>query len=208
VGRLVVWGTGGHARVVLDAALGTCAFETIAFVDDDPLKADDLFCGCSVVGTPDRLTGLQDHQFAIAIGDNRVRASCFERALSAGLSAATLIHTRVTVAASATIGAGTVVMAGAVVNPSARIGRNCIINTGAIVEHDCVVGDHAHISPGAILGGNVTVGAFAHVGIGAVVLPGTVVGHSATVGAGSVVLKAVPPGTTVAGIPARTLHPK
>jgi len=41
------------------------------------------------------------------------------------------------------------------------------------------------------------------IGAGAVILPGVEIGAGAQVGANSVVTRDVPPGTTVAGIPAR-----
>jgi acetyltransferase-like isoleucine patch superfamily enzyme len=47
----------------------------------------------------------------------------------------------------------------------------------------------------------------AAIGSGATILCGVVIGERATVGAGSVVTKDVPDGATVAGNPARLLHP-
>jgi acetyltransferase EpsM len=202
---LFIWGAGGHGKVVLDVARSTGRFERIAFLDDDPTKSDMSFCDCEVVGGTQAVGQFEGSWVVIAVGDNRLRAQCFRRALAEGLLATALVHERAVISRSASIGPGTVVMPGAIVNAGAIVGENCIINTAAVIEHDCSIGAHAHISPRVALGGNVSVGPFAHVGIGAVVLPGAAVGEEAIVGAGAVVLKEAPARCTVVGVPAKTL---
>jgi sugar O-acyltransferase (sialic acid O-acetyltransferase NeuD family) len=202
---LLIWGAGGHAKVVLDIARSSGRFGRIVFVDDDPGKAGLRFCGCPVLGGPGELHRFPASAFVIAVGDNRVRARCFGRALGGGLSPVALVHPTAVVSPSAIIGSGTVVMAGAIVNAGAEIGENCIVNSGAIVEHDCRIAGHVHVSPRAVLGGGVTVGACAHVGIGAVVLPGAAVGEESVVGAGAVVLREAPARRTMVGVFAKPL---
>jgi pyridoxal phosphate-dependent aminotransferase EpsN len=205
---LLIWGAGGHGKVVLYLARDTESFEQIVFLDDDPSRVGGFFCECPVVGGPEELPRFAGASFVVAVGDNHQRAECFERGLAAGLSARTLVHKTAIVAPSAFIGRGTVVMPGAVINPGAVIGANCIINSGAVVEHDCVIADHVHISPRAALGGAVSVGRFAQVGLGAVVLPSGRVGEESIVGAGAVVLRGVPVRSIVAGVPARVVSRK
>ena len=202
--KLLLWGAGGHAKVVLDIASAMRAFTDICFVDDDPEKQGQSFRGLPII-SGSRLSGWSG-SFLIAIGDNRIRAARYRAASGAGLCAATLVHPSAIVSPSAAIGEGTVVMPGAVINADARVGRNSIVNTGAIVEHDCVVGDHAHIAPRVALGGAVKVGDFALIGSGAVALPGAVIGENAIVGAGAVVLEGAPASATVAGVPARVVR--
>jgi sugar O-acyltransferase (sialic acid O-acetyltransferase NeuD family) len=192
--RLLIWGCGGHARVVLDAAREMNVFHQTAFHDDDPAMA-----------TPS-ISQLRDagfDEFIIAIGANSVRALRFDEALESGLRPAVCVHPTAWISPGASIGAGTVVMARAVVQSDARIGRNCIINTGAIVEHDCTIGDHTHLSPSVTLGGTVSVGEYVHMGIGAIALPGSRIGDRSVIGAGAVVLREIPADVTAVGVPAR-----
>ena len=205
---LVIWGAGGHGKVVLDVARSVPSFDLIVFLDDDRSRARIPFCECMVIGGSEELERLAGTSFVIAVGDNHRRAQCFERALASGLAATALIHKTAVIAASAVIGPGTVVMPGVVVNPGSVVGANCIINSGAIVEHDCRIADHVHISPRVALGGRVSVGRFAHVGLGALVLPGGTVGEKSVVGAGAVVLSAVPHDSMVVGVAARELPAK
>ena len=202
---LLIWGSGGHAKVVVDIIHNTEAFNWISFIDDDPLRAGESFCGYPLIGGLEELHRFSGSFFLIALGDNRSRALCFGLALDHGLLPISLIHPAAIISPSASIGKGTVVMAGAIVNAGAVIGEDCILNSGSIVEHDCRVDAHAHISPGAVLGGGASVGSFAHVGIGAILLPGASVGEESVVGAGAVVLHKVPARCTVVGVPAKAL---
>jgi sugar O-acyltransferase (sialic acid O-acetyltransferase NeuD family) len=211
--RLLVWGAGGHGKVVADLvrALG---HEVVGFVDADPDKLDRVAepGGARVVLAEEelrRLLGdgaeLPDGATAVvpAMGTNRTRLAALD--VLGHRVAPGLVHPAATVSPSAELGPGTVVFAGAVVNAGARIGRGVIVNTGAVVEHDCQVGDAAHISPGAVLAGGVTIGPRGWVGAGAVVIEGRRIGSDVTVGAGAVVLRDVPDGQTVVGVPARAI---
>ena len=202
---LLIWGAGGHAKVVLDIARATGSFDAIDFIDDDAERAGVPFCDCPTMDGPWELHRMAGRSFVVAIGDNRARAQCFHRALDHGLTPESLLHSTAVIAPSASIGRGTVIMAGAIVNAGAVIGENCILNSGSIVEHDCKIGPHVHISPRAVLGGGASVRAFAHIGIGAILLPGALVGEESIVGAGAVVLEEAPARCTVVGVPARAL---
>jgi sugar O-acyltransferase (sialic acid O-acetyltransferase NeuD family) len=213
---LLVWGGGGHGKVVADVA--RAAGHAIAgYVDRDSAKLGGVVepGGSVVVMTEDELRavlaagGALPHgagAVALAIGDNALRAAALE-ALG-GLAAPALVHPSAAVSPSAGLGAGTVVFPLAAVNAAATLGRGVIVNTGAIVEHDCVIGEGAHLSPGSVLGGGVAIGARSWVGAGATVLPGVRIGRGVRVGAGAVVLRDVPDGQTVAGVPARPLPPR
>lgn len=141
-----------------------------------------------------------------AIGDNRLREETCRRLKKKGVLLQGAAHPSSVVSPRARLEPGAVICAGAVVGPGARIGRGTLINTGAQIDHDGRIGDFAHVAPGAVLGGNVSVGTRAWVGLGARVREGIRIGADAVVGAGAVVVRNVPPGTIVAGIPARPLR--
>jgi acetyltransferase-like isoleucine patch superfamily enzyme len=61
--------------------------------------------------------------------------------------------------------------------------------------------------PGAYVYAPITIGHRAFIGAHAVLMPGVTIGDGAVVGVGSVVTRDVPPGTVVAGVPARPVRP-
>lgn len=203
--RLVVFGAGGHGKVVADVGR-SAGFVVVGFLDDAPGRVDAQFFGLPVVRGDEYLAGrtrLSGTAVALGIGDNAARQRTFQRLRIAGVEVATLIHASAAVAPSACLGTGTVVMALAAVNPDASVGDGVILNTGSVVEHDCRLGDFVHLSPNVALGGAVEIGDRTHLGLGAVALPGVRIGVDVRVGAGAAVIQDVRDGITVVGVPAR-----
>lgn len=201
---IVVYGAGGHAKVVLDI-LRLNSLEVVAVLDDEPTKTGLHFGGCPISRASAALAGLMQQKIpaVVAIGDNTLRAQAAQRILNAGGHLHTVVHPAAVIGSDVTLGAGTVVMAGVVINAGAAIGANVILNTACSVDHDCSLGDHTHISPGAHLGGQVHVGAYTQIGIGASVLPGITIGSHVVVGGGAVVIHPIPSHAVAYGVPAR-----
>lgn len=204
---ILVYGAGGHGRVVLDAALRVPGLRVIGVVDDDPKRHGERVLGVNVLGGASIFSEPRFGacRVVVAIGDAAARAAAVARVEAAGLGFAAVVHPAAFVARDVSIGDGAMVLPMAVVHTGAAIGCHAIVNTGAIVEHDCIIGEFAHVSPGACLGGGVHVERAAHVGLGACVLPGLRVGAGAVVAAGAAVIADVPPGAVVGGVPARNL---
>lgn len=203
--KVVVFGAGGHAKVIISTILE--AGDSVEGVyDDHAEKHGRKVLGVEVLGPIVEASPFPDVFAILAIGDNRVRHELAQKLL--GWQWATIRHPRAYVHTTAKIGRGTAVLAGAIVQPEAEIGDHVIVNTGASVDHDCRIGDFVHLAPGVRLAGEVTVGEGALIGIGASVLPGVRIGAWAVVGAGAVVTEDVAPGITVVGVPARPLEKK
>ena len=213
--RFLLWGCGGHGRVVRDIVEANGAV-VVACADRDASRARRfaeelsgqvaIFSEEELLDSPDGLTLPDDcNAVALAIGNPTVRRKAAERCGSLPLPP--LVHPRATVSPQATVGAGSVVIAGAVVNAGAVLGRGVIVNTGATIGHDVIVSDFAHVAPGANLCGASRVGEGAWIGAGSVVIQGITIGDAATVGAGAVVVRDVPGNTVVLGNPAR-IHRK
>ena len=205
--KIVVVGCGGHAKVVVDAALsaGIAAADLLGFVDDDPRRIGTEVMGMRVLSTLESLAQPGAVSLVMGIGDNAARRGQFERARALGYQVLTVIHPSAVVGRGCTFGPGTVVMANVVVNADTRIADNVILNTACSVDHDCRVESHVHVAPGARVAGGVTIGAGTLLGIGAVVIPGMSIGAGTIVGAGAVVTRDLAANCVAVGSPARVI---
>lgn len=102
------------------------------------------------------------------------------------------------------------------IHPAAQLGVGIFLDhaTGIVIGETSIVEDNVSILQNVTLGGtgketgerHPKIRAGVLVGAGATILGNIEIGANARIGAGSVVLKAVAPGTTVAGVPARALR--
>ena len=204
--RILVYGAGGHGKVVADMFIARGAGEFGGFVDDREESWGNKVMGFPVLGNGEWLREEAVHSriaIALGIGDNRSRQLLADRCAQWGIEILTVLHPAATVSCSAQLGRGTAVMAGAIVNPDARVGAGVIVNTGCVVEHDVEIGDYAHVAPNATMGGASCLGALSHLGLGAVVLQGIRIGAQTVVGAGAVVVENLPDHVVATGVPAR-----
>ena len=201
---IVIFGTGGHARVLHDIALDCAVFNVIGFVAP---RAGGEFCGLPVFGD-DSLVSSGCRHGVIGIGDNHLRmqvAGAVQRR-DASFEFVSLVHSSAQHLRGVQIGQGSVVMPGALLNSAVSIGAHCILNTGCVVDHDSVIEDFASIAPGAVLGGGVKVGRGTAVALGAKVIHGITIGAGSVIGAGALVLHDVAAGVLAYGSPCRTVR--
>jgi acetyltransferase EpsM len=194
---IIIFGAGGHAKVVLDCIYSNSS-EVKAFFSD---SGDDL----ELRGLPilSELPNAKTHSLVVAIGNNSIRKSVVERCKNFGFVNAT--HCSAIFGSNIIWGNGVMVMAGVVINCDTKIGSHVIVNTNSSIDHDCEIDDYVHISPNVALAGNVSIGEGTHIGIGASILPGVKIGKWATIGAGALILRDVPDYAVVVGIPGQII---
>lgn len=200
--KIVLLGSGGHARVVVDSIMQTNSYEIVGFVGPE----DCSYRSYRRIGDDADLDAIRaagvDHAFVCLgfLGKGTVRQELFSRLKSSGFIIPSIVDPSAKLALDVYLGEGVYVGKMAVLNSGATVGDAAIVNTGAIVEHDCAVGAFSHISVNATLCGGVSVGEATFVGASAVVLQGVQLGDRVIVGANSTVLKSVADDTIIVGV--------
>ena len=202
---LLLFGAGGHARVVADAVLCSGRWGAVRASDrNGEVCIGELLPGVAMVTLTDLLDAKEQAcALHVSIGNNIFRQ---REASALGLERLmTVAHPRASVSPHALIAAGCFIAAQSVLSPGAQLGTGVIVNHAAVVDHDVRVGAFSHIAPGAVLGGAAQIGARVLIGAGAVVLPGVSVCDDAVIGAGALVRDHVRTAGTWVGVPARRL---
>jgi len=202
--KILIFGSGGHGKVLLDILLESGA-DIEGFLDDDLKKLGKEIRGFPVLGDMKYLEGKNSVKIALGIGNNRIRENIYQKAKNLKIDIVSAIHPKAIVSKDVKMGKGIVIMPGAVINPGVVIEDGVVVNTGATVDHDCYLERFCHIWPGAHLAGGVRVGEFSYVGTGAAVIQNITIGKNVIIGAGAVVISDIPDKVTAVGVPAKVI---
>jgi sugar O-acyltransferase (sialic acid O-acetyltransferase NeuD family) len=137
--EIIIYGGGGHGKVILDI-LKLNNYQIKGFVDDDDAKKGQSFMDYPILG------GLNDIEFLnqnvlsfVAIGENKFRFEATTKLSQLGIQIINAIHPKSILAESIAVQTGICVMAGGIINSGTSIEDGVIINTGATVDHDCIL---------------------------------------------------------------------
>lgn len=205
--KLLIIGSGGHAKVVLDILKSDYKnkFEIVGLISNDPVgsKINDI----KVVGNDsdlERYKNKADYTF-VAIGDNLKRYKISKKLKRLGFQLISIISKNSFISSSCIIDNNVVIMPGVVINTSSVINEGCIINTSSSIDHDCYIGSYSHVAPGVHLAGSVQLGEGVFLGVGVSIIPKIKIGSWSLVGAGSCVVKDIPEKTLSYGVPAKVI---
>lgn len=192
---IVLYGAGGHCKVVMDIL--ACHGYTVEYVADDNHTEGNL------LGIPLQAPREEYDSLLVTIGNCQIRRRIVSKVKAKHYP--TIVHPSAIVSPTSILGKGTVLMQGSIVQACSQIGDHCIVNTKASVDHDCVIENFVHIASGATICGESKVGEGTWIGAGSVVKQGIHIGRDCMIGAGAAVVKDIPDGAVAVGVPAKVI---
>ena len=106
--KIVLVGSGQHARVVLYNMKAQGKYDVACFLDSDSSKVGQIFEGYEIAGTYDDLDAIKEkydtNKFFIAFGNMKYRKPVFKHFINAGWEAVNIIHPDAVVAPDTKMG--------------------------------------------------------------------------------------------------------
>lgn len=204
--KIIVLGSGGHAKVVID----TLQQLNTDIIGIATLSNESSFMGIPIIGNDDDVLRYPPDEILLvngigSIGDVGLRKKVFLKFKNQGYSFYTMIHPSAMLSPTVTLGEGVQIMAGSVVQTDVQISDNVLLNTRTSIDHECQIGSHSHIAPGCTLSGQVLVEEEVHLGTGTTVIQQINIGKGVLAGAGSVIIQDIPSYQKVYGVPAKVI---
>ena len=209
--EVIVLGSGGHAKVVIDILCEMINYKIIG-VTSTNLKQGSSFQGYEVLGDDNVLPLYKQNgikHVAMGIGGyrhNNLRKTVFQKIKILGFEFANVIHPKSILSKTSKLGEGVTIFPGAIINTEVKIGDNVIIATGASIDHETIIENHALVSAGVTIGANAMIKESALLALGSKVISGVTIGSNSLVAAGAVVVNDIRDNQQVFGLPAKEKH--
>ncbi len=209
--KVIIIGSQGHAKVVIDIFEKENKYQIIGLIDAFRENGEETL-GYKVLGNEEDLPELlQKHpgcEVFIAIGDNWVRYKEMMKVKEFvhNVKFATTIHPSAQLGKNVKVGIGVAIMPGVIINSDSIIGDFAVVNTKSSMGHDSKMHNFSSLAPDVTTGGNVTIGEFSAISIGAIIKHGISVGSHTVVGAGALLMKNCGDNIVIYGIPATTIR--
>ncbi len=194
--KLVIFGSGNHAKVIFSEIIKQNRYNFLGFIDDKkkeniPIIKVGKKTYYNLGNIKKIINSKNDFSGIIGIGLNSIRKKVYQEItkINKNFDFETIFSDSCNVNSLIFTGKGTLIMSGSVVNAFTKIGNHCIINTSCSLDHNNEIADFVSLGPGVITGGNVTIDENTHIGIGAKISNNIKIGSNVVVGANSFINK-------------------
>jgi acetyltransferase EpsM len=210
--KIIIFGRGGQAKVVLDCIKLIKTYKAIGFISDK--KYDPSFSRqIKYLGSIQDLNKIikrynsKNLYGVIAIGDNLKRKKILLKIkkIDKSFKWTNVIHPSAIISPSTIIGLGNMILAGSVISTETKIYNHVSINTGSYIDHNNIFHNFSSTGPGVITGGNVTVSEQSFLGIGSVIKDKIFIGKNTVIGGKAFVRKNCKANSVYYGVPAKRI---
>ena len=200
--KIIIFGSGDHAKVLLTEILKLKRYNFLGFCDEKKKKNKTIL---QIRNKKFKILGNLSEIKKI-VSKNKIRKKIVRQTQNLkNLKWETIVSKDVKLNGNVSIGSGTFINTGTIINTNSTVGDHCSINTRSSIDHGCVFQDYSGTGPGVILGGNVKVEELSYIGIGSIIKNGLKIGRNSIVGAGSLVLKNCEKNSIFFGLPAKKI---
>lgn len=193
--RLIIIGSGGLAKSILDSALNLNNLDVFGFIDEQKKRGIKIN-GVNVVGKIKDIIKLNKQNkincFIVGVGDNYLRKKINDQIMNLKIKnfkPISIIDKSAQISTFSTIGRGSYIAPKVVIQTSVKIGNGCLINMGSIIDHDNSIGQYSSTAPGCVTGGNVNIGKLCHLALSSVIKNNISIGNNTIIGSNSYVNK-------------------
>ena len=213
--KILIFGSGFHAKVVFSEIVQIKKYKVLGFVDNY------LETGKVIIKyknkTYNNLGGINyvlmkyynsSYFGIIGVGSNYVRNKvCKEvESINKDFKWTTIVSVNSKINGNVKIGKGSIIISGSIINNGSVIGDHCLINTSSSIDHDNFFNNYSSSGPGVVTGGNVSIGYASHLGIGSVIKNKIKVGDNTIIGGNSFVNRDCLDNSIYFGIPSRRIR--
>ena len=211
--KIVIFGSGDHAKVIFSEVIKFKKFKFLGFVDDLKKKGELIISlnqknYYNLGGIKEVVNKKNKFKGIIGTGLNFVREKIAKdiKKINNNFKFQQIVSKDATISSNVFIDEGTLVVSGTTINTGTKIGKHCIINTSCSIDHDNKFSDFSSTGPGVVTGGNVKVGHQSHLGLGSVVHQNVDILDNSIVGFGSLVNKDCEKNMIYFGSPAKKIR--
>lgn len=210
--KIIIFGRGGQAKVILDCIKLLKGHKAIGFISDENYSTS-FAKQIKYLGTVKDLNkiikkyNLKSLFGIIGIGDNilRKKISLKVKKINNKFQWINIIHPSAVISPSASMGVGNTIFAGSIICPETKIHNHVSINTGSYIDHNNTFYDFSGTGPGVATGGYVKVGDQSFLGIGSAIRHRISIGSNTIIGGQSFVCKNCKPNSLYYGVPAKRI---
>ena len=211
--KLVIFGSGGHARVIFSEVMKLKKFKFLGFVDDFKKKGELIISfkkkNYYNLGSIKEVINKKNHfKGIVGTGLNFIRKKIVTdiNDINKSFQFQKIVSKNAIINSNVFIDEGTLVVSGTVINSGTKIGKHIILNTSCSIDHDNKFNDFSSAGPGVITGGNVEVGGQSHLGLGSLIRHQIKILDNTIIGMGSLVNKDCLKNSIYWGSPAKKIR--